>query len=122
MDLDNIKQYLEIDENGKIKYNREIFVALYGGMLNKPKEFVQFALEEPSIIEIVSEGITDLFNDIEKEQGNLLSSIGLMLNLCSYYGQTNLLGVDISSVNEKSLKSRQCDDIIQQLIDKISNN
>lgn len=121
MKSDNMEQLVEYDENGCVKYSRELFLALYSAMLNTPKEFAQLVSEEPDIVKIISAGISDLFKDMEKLEGNLMTGIGIMLSLCSNYGQSNLLGVDISSVNAKSLKSRKCDDIIQQLIDKIYN-
>lgn len=121
MKSDNMERLVEYDENGCVKYSRELFLALYSAMLNTPKEFAQLVTEEPDIVKIISAGISDLFKDMEKLEGNLMTGIGIMLSLCSNYGQSNLLGVDISSVNAKSLKSRKCDDIIQQLIDKIYN-
>lgn len=121
MKSDNMERLVEYDENGCVKYSRELFLALYSAMLNTPKEFAQFVSEEPDIIKIISAGISDLFKDMEKLEGSLMTGIGIMLSLCSNYGQSNLLGVDISSVNAKSVKSRKCDDIIQQLIDKIYN-
>lgn len=121
MKSDNMERLVEYDENGCVKYSRELFLALYSAMLNTPKEFAQLVSEEPDIVKIISAGISDLFKDMEKLEGNLMTGIGIMLSLCSNYGQSNLLGVDISSVNAKSLKSRKCDDIIQQLIDKIYN-
>ena len=119
MKSDNIEPIVEYDENGDVKYSRELFIALYSAMLNTPEEFALIVSEEPDIVKIISAGIADLFKDMEKLEGNIMTSIGVMLSLCSNYGQKNLLGVDISSVNAKSLKSRKCDDIIQQLVDEI---
>ena len=119
MKSDNIERIVEYDENGDVKYSRELFIALYSAMLNTPEEFALIVSEEPDIVKIISAGISDLFKDMEKLEGNIMTSIGIMLSLCSNYGQKNLLGVDISSVNAKSLKSRKCDDIIQQLVDEI---